>query len=85
MFHSGLAESVADLLMTISKSSNGSIVINQPESESVSLLNQFKKIKNNVIKIQSNSKQIADELKNLKREFNTTKNDLETEINLVAV
>ena len=39
---SGLAESVADLLMTMSKSSNGSIVINKPETQSVSLLRKSK-------------------------------------------
>ena len=85
MFYLGLAESVADLLMTISKSSNGSIIVNQPETESVSLLSQFKKIKSNVVKIQSNNKQMADDLNELKRELNSTKNDLQTEISLVAV
>lgn len=85
MFVLGLAESVADLLMTISKSSNGSIVVNQPETESVSLLGQFKKIKSNVVKIQSSNRQMAYDLKELKRDLNSTKNDLETEISLVAV
>ena len=48
---SGLAESVADLLMTMSKSSNGSIIINKPQTESVSLLGQFKNLQRNIVKL----------------------------------
>ena len=54
---SGLAESVADLLMTMSKSSNGSIIINKPKTESVSLLGQFKNLQKNIVKLKlSNTK-----------------------------
>ena len=71
--------------MTISKSSNGSIVVNQPQSESVSLLNQFKRIKSNIVKIQSSSRKMEFDLKNLKQELNNTKSDFETEISIVSV
>ena len=82
---SGLAESVADLLMTMSKSSNGSIVINKPETESVSLLGQFKSLQRNIAKIKLNSDKTASELEHLKSDLNQTKNDLTSELNIVAV
>ena len=82
---SGLAESVADLLLTMSKSSNGSIVINKPETESVSLLNQFKALQKNIVKIKLSNDKMASGLENIKSELNQTKNDLTAELSLVAV
>ena len=82
---SGLAESVADLLMTMSKSSNGSIVINKPESESVSLLGQFKSLQRNIVKIKLSNDKMASGLEQVKLELNQTKNDLSSEISIVAV
>ena len=82
---SGLAESVADLLMTMSKSSNGSIIINKPQTESVSLLGQFKNLQRNIVKLKLSNTQIATELQHVKSELNQTKNDLSSELNVVAV
>ena len=82
---SGLAESVADLLMTMSKSSNGSIVINKPESESVSLLGQFKSLQRNIVKIKLSNDKMASGLEQVKSELNQTKNDLSSELSIVAV
>ena len=82
---SGLAESVADLLLTMSKSSNGSIVINKPETESVSLLGQFKNLQKNIAKIKLNNDKMAFGLEQVKSELNQTKNDLISELNIVAV
>ena len=82
---SGLAESVADLLMTMSKSSNGSIVINKPESESVSLLGQFKSLQRNIVKIKLSNDKMASGLEQVKLELNQTKNDLSSELSIVAV
>ena len=82
---SGLAESVADLLMTMSKSSNGSIVINQPETESVSLLSQFKSLQRNIVKIKLSNDKMASGLKEVKSELNQTRNDLAAELSQVAV
>ena len=82
---SGLAESVADLLMTMSKSSNGSIVINKPETQSVSLLSQFKSLQRNIVKIKLNSDKMASGLKQVKSELKQTKNDLSSELSIVAV
>ena len=56
---SGLAESVADLLMTMSKSSNGSIIINKPQTESVSLLGQFKNLQKNIVKLKLSNTKIS--------------------------
>ena len=82
---SGLAESVADLLMTMSKSSNGSIIINKPETESVSLLSQFKNLQKNIVKIKLNNDKMASGLERVKSELNQTKSDLMSELNIVAV
>lgn len=82
---SGLAESVADLLMTMSKSSNGSIVINKPESESVSLLGQFKSLQRNIVKIKLSNDKMASGLEQVKFDLNQTKNDLSSELTIVAV
>ena len=82
---SGLAESVADLLMTMSKSSNGSIVINKPETESVSLLSQFKSLQRNIAKIKLSNDRMASGLAEVKSELNQTKTDLESELSQVAV
>ena len=82
---SGLAESVADLLMTMSKSSNGSIVINKPETESVSLLSQFKSLQRNIVKIKLNNDKMVSGLEQVKTELNQTKNDLTSELSIVAV
>ena len=82
---SGLAESVADLLMTMSKSSNGSIVINKPETESVSLLGQFKSLQRNIVKIKLNNDKMASGLEEVKSDLNQTKNDLTAELSIVAV
>ena len=82
---SGLAESVADLLMTMSKSSNGSIVINKPETQSVSLLSQFKSLQRNIVKIKLNNDKMASGLEQVKSELNQTKNDLSSELSIVAV
>ena len=85
MNFSGLAESVADLLMTMSKSSNGSIVINQPENESVSLLSQFKSLQRNIVKMKLKTDKTAVGLDLVRSELNQTKNDLTSELNIVAV
>ena len=82
---SGLAESVADLLMTMSKSSNGSIVINKPETESVSLLSQFKSLQRNIVKIKLSNDRMATGLAEVKSELNQTKSDLASELSQVAV
>ena len=82
---SGLAESVADLLMTMSKSSNGSIIINKPQTESVSLLGQFKNLQKNIVKLKISNTNIATQLEHVKSELNQTKNDLSSELNVVAV
>ena len=82
---SGLAESVADLLMTMSKSSNGSIVINKPETESVSILTQFKSLQRNIVKIKLSNDRMASGLKEVKSELNQTRNDLAAELSQVAV
>ena len=82
---SGLAESVADLLMTMSRSSNGSIVINKPETESVSLLSQFKSLQRNIAKIRLSNNKMASGLGEMKSELNQTRNDLTAELSQVAV
>ena len=69
----------------MSRSSNGSIIVNKPKSESVSLMSQFKKIESNLIQIKSSNVEIAAELENLKSEFNKSRDDLQTELNIVAV
>jgi len=82
---SGLAESVADLLMTMSKSSNGSIVINKPERTSTPLLGQFKSLQRNIVQIKLNNEKMASGLNEVRSELNQTKNDLSSELSLVAV
>ena len=82
---SGLAESVADLLLTMSKSSNGSIVINKPETESVSLLGQFKILQKNIVKMKLSNDKMASGLEEVKSELNQTRSDIISELNIVSV
>ena len=81
----GLAESVADLLMTISRSTNGSIIVQEPQNESVTLLKQFKALERNIKTIKSSNEVLEKNQKIIQRELNRTRNDLQAEINIVSV
>ena len=80
-----MAENVADLLMTMSRSTNGSIIVQKPQSESVTLLKQFKSLENNINKIISTNEVLGANVEILQKEFNKTRNDLQMEINIVSV
>jgi len=81
----GLAENIADLLLTMSRSTNGSIIVQNPKSDSVSLLSQFNALEKNIKIIKSTNELLEASLSTIKDELNKTKNDLQMEINLVSV
>ena len=69
----------------MSRSTNGSIIVQNPKSDSVSLLSQFKALEKNIKIIKSTNELLEASLSRIKDEFNKTKNDLQVEINLVSV
>ena len=71
--------------MTMSRSTNGSIIVHKEKSESVSLLSQFKSLEENINRIISTNENIEDRLETIHGELNQTTNDLQIDINLVLV
>ena len=69
----------------MSRSTNGSIIVQNPKSDSVSLLSQFNALEKNIKIIKSTNELLEASLSIIKDELNKTKNDLQMEINLVSV
>ena len=71
--------------MTMSRSTNGSIIVHKERSDSVSLLTQFEKLEKNINRIVSTNELLEAHLETIHEELNKTKNDLQMDINLVSV
>ena len=71
--------------MTMSRSTNGSIIVHKERSDSVSLLTQFQKLEKNINRIVSTNELLDAHLETIHEELNKTKNDLQMDINLVSV